>query len=207
MYFELAQLDRAFYDYLRRRLVENGYLPDIATLSESNYKTQMQSMASSQKVIEIFGVGSIKARGRVDVNKVVIDRIDISPADIGAYNTKYYKKTSETTYEKRVRPSMTYNVTYQIGYVTDDTIEDRKLMDLILSTFGAMGCKNGINPDFSKTENYFHYRQVDFKDNSDGDYFEKIFRYSVQNVFIYQDTIEDTNICVLKDIDIDTINE
>ncbi|WP_291726173.1 hypothetical protein [Bernardetia sp.] len=206
MYFELSQLDRAFYDYLRRRLVENGYLPDISTLSESDYKAQMMSMTTNQKVVEIFGVGSVQARGRVDVNKIVIDRIDLSPADIGAWGTVRYQK-NETAYNKYKRPPATYNVTYQIGFVTDSTREERKLLNLILSTFGAMGCKNGIKEDFTKTENYFDYKQVDFKDNSDGDYFEKIFRYQVSNVFITPDSLESDSIGTLKQIDIETINE
>lgn len=207
MYFELSQLDRAFYDYLRRGLVENGYLPDISMLSEADYKTQMMSMTANQKVIEIFGVGSIKARGKVDVNKIVIDRIDLSVADIAGTHTKYHKRTSATSYQRLSRPSGTYNVTYQVGYVTDNTTEDRKILDLILSTFGTIGCKNGINEDFSKTENYFHYKQTDFKDRSDGDYFEKVFRYTVSNVFIYSDTVEEENIGVLKDIDIEIKNK
>lgn len=204
MYFELSELDRAFYEYLRLAIVAKNWLPDISVLSEADYFTQINALISSQiRVVEIFGVGSIKDRDRDSVNKIVVDRIDLGPDSIGAYGTKHYERTSPTTYKKLARPSMTYSVTYQIGYVTDNTEDDRQLMSLFLSVFGAMGCKQGIKEDGTKTENYFTYTQVDFKDNSDGDYFERIFRYKISNVFISPDTIEDENIGVLTDIQIE----
>jgi hypothetical protein len=209
MYFELQELDRAFYDCLRRELVKNNYLPDISVLSKADFLLQLKAMIESpnSKVIEIFGVGDVKSRGKVDVNKIVIDRIDVSPADFGAYNTKHYQRTSSTTYKKLARPAMAYNLTYQVGYVTDSTREDRKLMNMILFIFGAMGCKNGIKEDFTKTENFFAYKQTDFKDNSDGNYIERIFRYAVENVFISPDSVESENIGVLIDIQTEIKNE
>jgi len=210
MYFELQEIDRAFYDYLRVELVSSNLLPDISILSKADYLLQLKAMIESpnSKVIEIFGVGDVKARGQVNVNKIVVDRIDMNPADIGAWGTiRYEKNEAETAYNKYKRPAGTYNVTYQIGFVTDNTEDDRFLNNLIMSVFDAMSCKNGIKEDFSKTDNYFDYLQTDFKDNSDGNYFERIFRYRVQNVFIIADKLTSDNIGILKQIDIETINE
>ncbi|WP_338813199.1 hypothetical protein V9L05_17860 [Bernardetia sp. Wsw4-3y2] len=209
MHFELQEIDRAFYDYLRRELVRNNLLPDISILSKADFLLQLKAMIDSpnSKVVEIFGVGNVKDRGAVEVNKITIDRIDISPADIGAWATVHYQKNeAETAYNKYQRPAGTYNLIYQIGYVTDSTVEDRRLLNMVLWVFGTMGCKNGIKEDFSKTENYFDYKQVDFKDNSDGDYFERIFRYSVQNVFITPDTLISDEIGILNEITIEAKN-
>ena len=52
MYFKIAELDRAFYDYLRRELVKNNYLPDISVLSKTDYISQIKSMTETQKVID-----------------------------------------------------------------------------------------------------------------------------------------------------------
>lgn len=208
MYFELSELDRAFYEYLRIAIVGKNWLPDISILSEMDYFTQINTLISNEiRVVEIFGVGSVKDRDRVSTNKIVIDRIDLGPDSIGAFGTKHHKRTSPTSFERLARPAMTYSFTYQIGFVTDNTEDDRKLLNLILYTLGAMGCKQGIKSDGTKTENYFTYKQVDFKDNSDGDYFEKIFRYKISNVFISPDTVEDSTIGVLTEVEIDVLDK
>ncbi|WP_375560278.1 hypothetical protein ACE193_21610 [Bernardetia sp. OM2101] len=209
MQFELQEIDRAFYDYLRRELVRNNLIPDISILSKADYLLQLKAMIDTpnSKVVEIFGVGDVKARGAVEVNKIVIDRIDIATADIGAWGTvRYEKNESQTAYNKYKRPAGTYNVTYQIGYVTDNTEDDRFLNNLIMSVFDAFGCKNGIKNDFSKTENYFDYIQSDYKDNSDGDYFERIFRYRVSNVFIVADKLISDEIGILTEVTTDVKN-
>ena len=208
MYFDLSEIDRAFYEYLRLAIVSKNWLPDISVLSQADYFTQINALISNEiRVIEIFGVGSIKDRDRVSNNKIVVDRIDIGPDTIGAFATTHHKQTPDTTYQRLARPAMTYSVTYQIAYVTDNTEDDRRIHNLILYTLGAMGCKQGIKSDGTKTENYFDYKHVDFKDNSDGDYFEKIFRYKVSNVFLSPDTIEEENIGRLIEPSIDVLDK
>lgn len=200
MRFQLAEIDRAFYEHLRIAIVAQGLLPDITAYADAeSYATALQAINNP---IEIFGVGNQVARGRVKDNKIVIDRILLQKGNIGALSVETHTAYEEGGVEKRRRerfPSSTYNITYQIGYTTNNIESDRILHQIILDKLGGHGFLNGIKQDGTMTESKFHYDNIDYRDMSSGDYTERIFRYAVKDVFISENAVLEEGLSPLID--------
>lgn len=194
--FEIEQIDRAFFEPLRLELIASGYLPDITLYTTAvQYETAMNALTTK---VELFGVGNQKARGRVNNNKVVIDRINISDGSLGGGQAvKSYLKTSPTNFTRYTTPASTSTLTYQISYVTDSHSIDLAIHKAILKTFQSNGYLRAVNPNGSLGD-FFRYQRTDYKDNSDGDFIERHFTFNAINIAIAQQILlEETQVSPL----------
>lgn len=184
--FELAEIDRGIFEAIRLVLVNAGYLPNRATVgSVGAFNTAKQAIiASGKEVIEVFGVGNYKDRQDIKNNKIVIDRTGGRLGSIGGMGNTYFEQTATDVFDEYAYPSQTRDIDYQITYICSSTKYDRILNGLITSVIYEKGFLKGIKADGTPTADAFHYSLDDEKDNSDGEYIERVFRLTVNEVFV-----------------------
>lgn len=186
MIFTLDQINRAFFEGLRLKLVALGHLPDTLLYNtDSAFKTACDNL--SKPLITIFGVGSYKARQNVKNNKIVIDRLTISQGSIGFIGAEY--KASGQEYQEKKYPQRTENITYQISYVCSENSMDNIMRNIIASTLDTRGKLKGVNENRTLTTDYFLYDKNNEAENINDDYIERYMRYEVSNVLLTEPQI------------------
>jgi hypothetical protein len=201
MILQLAEIDRAFFEAIRTRLILMGYLPD-RTVENTPQKLSVAKKNITdlgKEIIEVFGTANYADRQKVTNNKIVIHRLGMIAGDIGAWGVHQYRPTN-IGFDKTKLPAQCYKVNYQIAYLTNSTKYDRILTQLFLDIFGIKGNLYGIKDDGTKTDNYFDFIQTDYQDLSEDKYIEKAFRYTVQNVFIMDINAYTENIAKIQEI-------
>lgn len=200
--FSLAQIDRAFFEVIRLRLVAEGYCPDRAiNQTEAALKAAKQAIANSGKqLIEIFGTGNYEDRQAVKNNKIVIHRLNIDKGNIGGWGVNQYQEQS-SSYLKTKLPAETVNINYQISYLTNSIAYDRIIHEILFSLFTKKGNLQGVNEDGSKTANFFDYERIDYKDLSADKYIEKAIRYQTTDIVLAEEVQTIGSISRIETID------
>lgn len=206
MYFDISEIDRTFFELLRLELVAQGFLPDRTLVTTpAGIKTAKANIVTGGKeVIELFGVGNYKDRQKVSTNKIVIDRLQTDLGGIGSYGVYTYRAKDDAPtpagYIKEQLPANTSNVLYQITYVVESTKYDRIIANIIQNVLDNRGCVQGFREDRTRTEHYFDYVQTDYKDMSGSDYIERVYRFTVSNIYLRPNKVVDTNIATLTEM-------
>ena len=141
----IDKIDRALYEEIRLRVVELGYLPDI-TLSPNaaHYNAAKEALKLAlpdHKLMEIYGVGSMAAKGESHVNRFSINRKSVLPGTVGAQGAILHEKYKDGGNNDRFRrmqyPDTMSTVVYEIRTITDSTKYERIMEDILRHVFGA----------------------------------------------------------------------
>lgn len=198
MTFTLDQINRAFFEAIRLKLVALGHLPDVLIYNtDASFKTACDAL--TKPLIKIFGVGNYKARQGVKNNKIVIDRLNISQGSIGFVGARFVLEELEDPeseaqqeaqqYQQITYPQRTENVNYQISYVCSDNAIDNLIRTIILSTLDVRGRLKGVNANRTLTENYFLYDKTNEAESNNDGFIERYLRYEVSNVLLIKPQI------------------
>lgn len=147
-----ADVERGLFEAIRKKIVDAGYLPDQVLYEgeedpEAAYEAAMEALRVTlpdKKLIEVFGIGSSRARDVLKDQFIVIEYYQTASGDIKGGDsvifTKYDKEIDEDTTEARFRkeaaPPRSSNITYEIRYFTDTAQYDRIIDALIREALG-----------------------------------------------------------------------
>ncbi len=212
--FTLFEVNRAFYEKLRLKLVDSGFLPDIVTfltmeqdlitagtnptLAKKQASTAYQNACKALSTyIEVFGVGDYSGRGEFKGSMFVIDRLHFDKGNVGTFKEKFYVDESGILKEYEL-PKFTRNIFYQISYATNEVRLDNAMNQILFDTFGVQGWLKGIKDDGTETEGSFEYAEVSNADTSDGKYIERSFRYEAKNLHLETPKLTNDNVSMLQ---------
>jgi hypothetical protein len=193
----LEQVDRAIYEYLRRKVVVLGFLPDITNYeTEEEYNAARATRSASLnnnglKMVDVYGTGSWENRGEKTDSKIIVERRDISSGKTGFSGvSEYVPNVSELTneienYSKVKMPDKTANIEYEVRYVTTTVKMERILLDIIDSVFGK-GTKviYGVDEDGSFIKESFPLVYNGGVDVSNREFIEGFARFTAEEVYL-----------------------
>lgn len=203
MYFTFAQIERAIYRTIQQKIVQMGYLPDVflyANNPDGYANAKKQIVNQDKKIIEIFGVGDIKARDQQRNNCIYINRGTIIPAAFGAFGVKSFEEVMVNNVKKYnvfLHCSGANNIEYNISYVTDDTDYERIIQSIIFNSLRNKGFLNVFDDSGNKLNYGFNINFRNEIDKSGVDFMEKTKKYLVpfinleDKIFLYQTSAMD----------------
>ena len=196
----LNELDRTFFEYLRRALVENNRLPNWRTLTGTEEEKRAAYTAAKEVIgtdsIEVFGYGAARDRGTKYNNTIVIDRKTADVGNIGGYKTTYLDTDGKT----RERPKTTVHIDYTIRFFAEDVFTFNLMENLVCGMFINTPYFKLINPgdwDLSATNIFTVYTGL--VDLTDRDFLEKVLTFSVRDIYLDSD-INPQNFVLLNTI-------
>ena len=204
--FDLAEIDSGFFEALRTKVVALGYLPDRTLFSTvAAYELAKKAIKDGGKeLIDVFGVGNYKDRYALQNNKIVIDRVgNRKGARGGAVLTAYKPTANPDKVDEYLMPNQTRNLDYVVTYVCSSAKYDRILYDIITSTLRDRSSLKGVREDGSFTDDTFFITHDREMDGSDGDYIERKFEYTAENVMIGSLKLVQEGVSVVKRIEVE----
>lgn len=204
--FDIAQIDRAFYERIRIKLVADNRLPDRLAFANNptGYKTACLANAN---LVEVYGVSEKLARGEVKGSRVYVDYINIEQGSMGFTGNEYVYDEGEENYKEIKIPDHSVNLIYEIRLITAK-LEDKRYLDkIILQLFGMRGRMAARNNDGTETQDQFEYQMLKNADLTmkSEKFFENIFRYQVKDIFIYDNEPNEDRVKGLVHLEIDTV--
>jgi hypothetical protein len=186
MFFTITQINNGFEEAIRLALVQGGYLPDVlVTNTQTLFNNACNAIkASGKPVIRVFGVGNYKARGEIENNKIVIDRLGTKKGSIGAKSAMFFEENLSGNFTQKEFPKQTTTITYQISWVTSEQSIDDLITGILHDIFDEKGVLFGYDNNGTKTELPFTYHKTDESGGSNENYIERIVRFDVTDVFI-----------------------
>lgn len=199
--YSLDELDRTLYELLRLELVSAGLLPDITVMAnEAAYIAAKAAIrAANKEVVEIFGVGAAPARDEKTTSKIVIQRKGVVGGSIGANNLVHYRPYvaagNVNKFRKIKYPSMTKSIRYEVRIIASGRDTEVILTNILYKVLGQQKCLNafdGVSAFGSKKFVLNYDGDVDL--NGGGAFMERLFSYSINDIFIDTETVISSNI-------------
>jgi len=195
MTFTLAEIDRAIYEYIRLKIVEAGYLPDMTQYQTQESWDTARTLLSSTKphgLIDIFGVGSADDRDELTANKIVINRTNEDNSTLSGGGVEY-EVANNTSYKVVDLPLNATNITYEIKLNTTVVSYERIMSNIITKALGMTPALKSINDDGSFSSKDFYIKRQQKIDSSSLYFLQKIFIFKVLDVFLSSEEELNTN--------------
>lgn len=209
MTFTFSQVERGISEAIRLECVRLGYLPDRTLYTDpADYEAAKVVIRNNGlKIIEVYGIGDVKARDQLNYNSIFINRDDLSPGDLGFACTRNYVSrvdsvTNKTVFDVFMNQTGTVTLEYQIMHLTDDTFYDRLISSIIFNVMKVRGFIYGMNDDGTTMTRGFNTVYRTTLDKSGKDYIERAARYDCTDIAIEEDVFLYTA-AQTTDIDID----
>jgi hypothetical protein len=207
MYHTLSHIDRAVYEALRLALVAKGYTPDVRLANTKPlYALALEAIRlSGKQPIQLYGVGSWKAKQELKFNTIIIERGGISPSPIGYAGQYYFESNGLGGYNRKQLPIGTFTLAYDITLVAKDSLSERLMQETILNALGTVKELKGIESNGNETESkpFILFRNAEV-DLSSEDYTERQVKYFTSEVFLEEDTLLDSNVPQLNETNLET---
>lgn len=184
-YFTLAQIDRAFFEVLRLKLVSLGYLPNKLLLSNIDYENEKKNLQNNNNLVDLYGVGGYEVKEQIKYSTIIIERINEKYGDISNSDDIIFDRQTDGSFKTYFLPRSMSNLSYQIRIICKDIKKERILDSIVRSVILTKGYFMGVNEDRTTTQNLFAYqRQGNINLSLSPPYIEKIYPLEVVNVFI-----------------------
>lgn len=195
MNLTLDQIDRAIEWAIRDEVVRLGYWPDLrAALISGDEAAYQAAVAAMNPKIEVFGSGNYQDRSDQKKNNVIIERRDVEPGEIGFSYPFEIKRQPDFSFQLLRTPDGSYHIPYEIRFVCDTVALDRVISTIMINTFGHKLYLNGLNGDMTESDLGFTIVQDgDPVDMSDTNFIERVYLFSVRDVFIGDDKLISTS--------------
>lgn len=192
----IESIDRTIFEYTRLAVVAAGYLPNVTSYATASlYKSAKDAMRASlpdKQLIEVYGIGAAESRDEKTVNKIIIDRIGFIKGGTGGFPATKYEQTGSgagATFKKFMYPAASKNVRYEIRYITNSAKFDRIIMQLIEDTFGDRVYLKTVQVSGSTVTldgQEILIDQTNFVDASSTDLIERVYTFTVPDVWIQE---------------------
>lgn len=130
------QIENGFYEAIRLKVVEKGYLPNVVNFigNQTGWDAAISAIkASGKKCIYVENAGSYKGREDLEENCIIIDLDDKGPSQTGTKSVPVYTyQEAETNFKKDLSPDGIFDLMYRVSIVAyDKTYHD--IMSQILN--------------------------------------------------------------------------
>lgn len=207
----LEIVDRTLFEYIRREVVTQGLLPDwrtfnVGTINERQiaYEAAKSAMRESGELVEVYGVGSAKARGTKAISMITVDRKNVLNGSVGGSGV-VYTDNGDDTFSKHEMPDSTCNVIYEIRGICNTTASERKTAKALANVFGR---RRGIKALDLFTEDFdgehlIIESQGSVSLNTD-DFIEWVHTFQIVDAWIDEAVLISANIVPLTTVNIKT---
>lgn len=193
MKFSTIQIGDGIFETIRKKVVEKGYLPDIANYYPGNkpgyQAAKDQIISSGKRLIEVFNVGNWKSRDEKNTGEIILDRIGISASEIGRVKRSFkydVNGSDDNLYDKKEQPSSRYNVEFQLTYLTDLEEYADIIDSILIESLGIKKLISALNDNQEEVGKFWLFRSADF-DTSGKDFIERGYRYTAKWVDLEDD--------------------
>ena len=133
----LEEIDRTIYELIRKRLVDDGYLPDISNYSTEKEYIEAKKQIEVQKgfVIEVHGVGTPEARDERIICEITIDRKQIEAGTLGGETPRFIKDPNTGKFTKEKIPAICSDVRYEIRVFSNSIQKERVAFQTLMELF------------------------------------------------------------------------
>jgi len=204
--------DRSVYERIRLKLVALGYLPDITayatiTLYDAAKET-LKLTLPYKKVTEVFGIGMWRAKSCIEPNMIIISRKSETKGSLGGFPEVGFVKKLDGNFDKVQYPRHTKNLMYDIRVITSDIYWERVLTTLIEEVLGTEDYLPMVDPTTGAplAEAYMMLQTANL-DMSSVEFLERMYKYTLKDVFVTEAKIIRANIPPLTRIDFGLIVE
>ncbi len=213
---KFEDIDRTIYHNLRKRLALDQLAVDVLLFppgQEAAYKAAQVALGVSNglgAVVGLYGVGQSEARDTKSDSKVVINRKDARPGEVGgAPELKYIPYVDDNGDPKWRRYKYwdrCYNVVYEIRTTAKKSAVDRAIQESITAALGAQKFIKFWNTQtllFSNAEeDMIFLRLQQSTEVTSAEMIERVIRYEVTDVFISEMELLEENIPPLIEVGI-----
>jgi hypothetical protein len=192
----IRHIDFSLYEHLRRRLVELGYLPDVSVFDPEDvagYEAAKAAIvASGREVVEVFPVGFSRTRGEMQTHRIVINRADRLPGNVGygqnrEFVPQYDADGNLVGYNAYDSAGTSEQLQYEFRLVSqgeNQPFYDRLMSDLVLTVFSNLGHVELFDADTLQLMpgGYMLLQKANEPDVGYVEVGERVVRYYVQDV-------------------------
>lgn len=186
-----AELDRLFFERIRKAVVAAGLLPDIENYTNADdYAAAKESLkgtlTNGETLVEVFGVGDWNGRDEKYISRVVIDRADIAVGSLGAFGVQAFRGNGDS-FNKVQMADGSMDVGYEVRLICGNTVMDRILNAVVDKALGMRKSFKGIANDGSEIEEMALVLFEGDRNLSSDDYMERLRRYVAKDVWLQQE--------------------
>lgn len=195
-------LDRMFFETLRRSLVLSGVLPnqrDYATVDE--FSAARAAMLANGMLVDIFGMSTEDDKQDITNNRITVYRHKEEPGTIGGSPVTYTERVGEV-FQKNMMADTSRHIFYEIRLMCYGVNAERFMSKLVNYELGERRHIKTVNAQGEFTEEYAMVKYVgDVDVTSRKDLIERLYTYRVEDVFISEDRPLMENIVPLSSVD------
>lgn len=190
----ISSIDNLFEKHIRDKVVELGYLPNLAP-NQVGYAAALDSLRSSllanESIIQVFGVGGSFDRGTKGISSIQIDRKNIDVGSVGSLDVPYHKDMQDSTYNKYTMYPNSSNINYEVRIITNNVLMERIMLNLVHNVLKNSTWLPNINDDGSQGSDLVEIRsQGSFVNVSIGnEYIEHVGGFVAKDVRVFDDTL------------------
>lgn len=205
-------VERSIFESIRKRIVEEGYLPDIANYPNTaagygNYQSAIDAVKNSQGfAAEVFGHGSSQSKQLKRVPRIAIITRRVFPGDIGGLATPHYEKDplNPNNIMKVLMDSQTSDLQIDIHLVSNSAKQDRFLNAIVGAVIGRRKYLKVYNDPEQKQTFFIHqYSYYELPDTLEG-IIEKVYSYEVKDLYLFGGQVIQPNVPLIKEITVNT---
>lgn len=203
----LQEIDRIFYEYLRLKVVELGYLPDkLLYANKQAYDTARKGIKlSGKELIDVFGHSTEENRGETTLNRFVVCRLTSEAGSMGGSPATYFERYTDALGKIKFRhkyyPEQSRNLNYEVRLICGSGVYDSLMSGIIDEALGYRRYLKTILPDRGVSLADIFVERNGEVDISGCGYIERIYRYEANDVFVQAGELIRENIPVLNTID------
>ena len=178
MKFTRDEIANAFFESLRLKTVEMGYLPDFPAFANVNdYNNAKKAIINTNKeIIEIFNIGSSDSFGEKNSNNISIILQDREPSKMGVGKAFEYVPYNNG-FKKLKSPELRYDLNLKISYSTTTEKYGSIIEEIIYGALDGRGFMYGVKDDGTAMTGGFEYKVAGYSDTSDDKYIERGIHY------------------------------
>lgn len=212
---KLAEIDRALFQALHDAAVAAGYTPD-ETPGTAAYDAALETMSQARQaavaqgqvpppLVRIFSTATADNLGAIATPCIFVLRREVLPGAHGnAAHTVFEHRPDEDRFTEYALPSLASNVQYEVRYIASTTSDERAGAETIMQGLSPMGALQGLAEDGTPTGEWFTLNHRSGVEVGNMDYFERLFRYEVQGVYI-EDPRPIADVARLKRVAVDMV--
>ena len=202
-FLSIDDIDKTIYEYIRREVVSQGFLPDILLPNYSDNRQVLKDSLANGQLIDVFAPAPWQSRDMKELSRFVIDRTDSIKGKIGGGALIEERYTEGGVEKIRIyrTPSVSRTLVYEVRFCTDNVEYELKAHEVIAKVFGFS--KNVLCLSERPGTVALDMRIV-WKGEYNAtkyDFYERVFTYHVEDLFLDVTMTElDENYVPIKEI-------
>lgn len=190
------EIERTIFEFIRLRAVDLGYLADVALFQPSSPANKLAFEAANQlivaggkEIIEPFGVSSAERRGEKRINKIWVNLRQLNTGTVSLWGESVEPSGAlPGTFQRTFFATSTSTIIYDIRSSTESVEYDRICTQIIMQGLTASRVGQALpivlNDGSIDGSRWILVRLVNATDIRQPQFFERLYTYEIQDVYI-----------------------